>query len=346
MAVLNGQNLSKLDILRRVSDMRQLAGAIPFELVDGAERGTRGVRLYNAAGLDMNVITDRGMGITELSWRGTQLALLTPIGAAHPAFTEQPGLGWLRTWPGGFVTVCGLSQVGSPALDGGEELGQHGRAAATPARGVTCGGSWEGEEYSLWVEGTLREGVVFGPQLALRRKVTMKLDQARFWIEDCITNESFHPAPLMLLQHFNLGFPLLDAGAELELPPGEVLPRDQTAAAGLADWARFQPPQAGYSEQVFYHDPQPDEAGWVQVRLRNRAAGGGNGVGVYWKYRKADYPVLVEWKMMAEGLYVLGVEPANCHVEGRARERERGTLQVLAPHENRTFVIEVGFSQE
>ena len=47
--------------------------------------------------------------------------------------------------------------------------------------------------------------------------------------------------------------------------------------------------------------------------------------------------------MMAEGLYVLGVEPANCHVEGRVKERERGTLQVLAPGENRIYHMEIGF---
>ena len=345
MAFLFGHEYSKTEILRRVSDMRQLAGVVPFELVDGATRGTRGVRLYNAAGLDMNVITDRGMGITELSWGGTQLSLLTPTGAANPALGEQPGLGWLRTWPGGFVTVCGLSQVGSPNTDEGEELGQHGRAAGTPAANVSWGGVWDGDHYSVWVEGTLREGVVFGPQLSLRRKLTMQVDEPRFWIEDCLTNESYHSAPLMLLQHFNLGFPLLDETARLELPSGStVTPRDAIAAQGAADWSSFQTPQAGYQEQVFYHDLPADENGWVRVDLRNASFGGGKGVGVYWKYRKSDYPILVEWKMMAEGLYVLGVEPSNCHVEGRSSERARGTLEWLKPHESKTFLMEVGFS--
>jgi hypothetical protein len=40
---------------------------------------------------------------------------------------------------------------------------------------------------------------------------------------------------------------------------------------------------------------------------------------------------------------VLGIEPANCYVEGRAAERARGTLAVLEPGESRTYelVIEV-----
>jgi hypothetical protein len=66
---------------------------------------------------------------------------------------------------------------------------------------------------------------------------------------------------------------------------------------------------------------------------------------VTWTYRKEEFPVLVEWKMMGEGLYVVGVEPGNCHVEGRVSERERGTLQVLAPHEERSYRIEITFAR-
>ncbi|MBI3963166.1 MAG: DUF4432 family protein [Deinococcus sp.] len=41
--------------------------------------------------------------------------------------------------------------------------------------------------------------------------------------------------------------------------------------------------------------------------------------------------------MMGQGDDVLGLEPANCYVEGRAKERERGTLQFLEPGEHRDF---------
>ena len=33
-------------------------------------------------------------------------------------------------------------------------------------------------------------------------------------------------------------------------------------------------------------------------------------------------PVLVQWKMPCEGIYALGLEPANCHVEGSAAEKK------------------------
>jgi hypothetical protein len=249
----------------------------------------------------------------------------------------------LRTWPAGFLTVCGLSQVGEPCQDGSEELGQHGRAAGLPASQVSWGGSWDQDQYTVWVEGILHEGVVFGPHLSMRRKIWTRLGESRFWIEDIVTNEGFLPAPHMLLQHFNLGFPLLDATANLELPPGSIAPRDEAALPGLDNWMNFNLPEPGVTEQVYYHDLEPDSDGMLTIRLQNKSFNHGQGLSVYWKYPKQEYPVLVEWKMMAEGLYVLGVEPANCHVEGRVKERERGTLQVLAPGEVRVYHMEIGF---
>lgn len=343
MPHLWGLDVPRLDLIRRVGDMRQLAAAQPFELSDGPERGTRAVRLYNAAGLDLTVLTDRGMGLGHLSWRGTQLSFMSPVGAVHPAFSEHQGTGWLRTWPAGFLTVCGLTQVGEPAQDGSEALGIHGRAASLPASRVAWGGEWKGDDYIVWVEGTLRETVVFGTHLSLRRRVWMRLDQPRFWIEDQVTNEGLQPAPHMILQHFNLGFPLLDVTTRLEIPSVAVHARDEAALAGLDRWDRFEPPSAGVQEQVFYHDLQTDGDGKVEVHLRNNSFDAGRGLGVYWRYRKSEYPILVEWKNMADGLYVVGIEPANCHVEGRVKEREMGSLQVLLPQETRHYQIEIEF---
>jgi hypothetical protein len=85
----------------------------------------------------------------------------------------------------------------------------------------------------------------------------------------------------------------------------------------------------------------------VEVRLVNPAfnhqSGVQAGLGVYLRYARAEYPIFVEWKMMGEGLYVVGLEPANCHVEGRTKERQRGTLVMLEPGEVRTYRLEIGF---
>jgi hypothetical protein len=346
MAVLWGNKFSKQEILRRVGDIRQLAGAEPFEMVDGPARGVRAVRLRNATGLDLVVLTDRGMAIGELQYKGIPLAFLNGVGVAHPAFSEPEEKGWLRTWPGGFLTPCGLTQVGSPSQDDGEELGLHGRVAGLPAREVHWGGEWRDDDYFVWVEGTVRQAAMFGEDISLRRRVGMWLAGSRFWVDDTVENHSFQPVPHMLLQHFNLGFPLVDAGAILDLPGHAAEPRDAIAQAGIERYNVFEVPQPGYQEQVFYHELQADATGQVAVSLRNPLFDQGRGLGITWRYALADYPILVQWKMMGEGQYVVGVEPANCHVGGRRAERDRGTLQVLQPQAVRRYRIEVEFTYE
>ncbi|GAH26455.1 unnamed protein product, partial [marine sediment metagenome] len=50
----------------------------------------------------------------------------------------------------------------------------------------------------------------------------------------------------------------------------------------------------------------------------------------------------VEWKMMGEGTYVVGVEPGNCTAEGREKLRKEGTLEFLKPGEKKEFELEIG----
>jgi len=336
-----GNDYTKPELICRVGDLRQLADIRPFELVDGSERGTRGIRLYNAAGLDLTLLTDRGMSITNLFCRGVPLPLLSAVGGVHPFFTEPTGLGWLRTWPVGFLTTCGLTQAGPPCNDNGQELGLHGRAAGIPARNVRWGAEWQGDEYILWAEGTVAEVAFFGDHVTLQRRIWTTLTEPRFWIEDQVENHGFEPAPHMLLQHFNLGFPLVDATTRLALPPHTTQPRTEIAKTGLENCLEFQEPTPGYQEQVFFHDLQPDANGRVEVSLVNPAFDGGRGLSVTWRYAKSEYPILVEWKMMGEGTYVVGIEPSNSYIRGRVEERKAGTLVILQPQEIRTYSIEI-----
>jgi hypothetical protein len=63
---------------------------------------------------------------------------------------------------------------------------------------------------------------------------------------------------------------------------------------------------------------------------------------VYVRYRLAELPRFIQWKMVGVGTYVTGLEPANCLVEGRDKDRARGILQFLEPGEQREYVVELG----
>jgi hypothetical protein len=84
-----------------------------------------------------------------------------------------------------------------------------------------------------------------------------------------------------------------------------------------------------------------DEEGYAYTALVNDRLN----LAFYIKFRKRELPRLIEWKMMGEGTYVLGMEPSNCFVMGRAKEKELGTLQYIEPQEEREFNLEIGVLQ-
>ena len=151
-------------------------------------------------------------------------------------------------------------------------------------------------------------------------------------------NPGFSKTPFEFLYHINFGFPIVDEGARLIFPSRNVTPRDEIAAAGLGDWDQLHAPVADNQEQVLEHEMIPDSEGFVNAAIVNE--GIGDGLGVLVRYGFEAFPYFSEWKQMGEGIYSLGFEPGNCHPHGRKKERERGTLQFLAPGESRDFYIE------
>ncbi|MGC8850556.1 MAG: DUF4432 family protein, partial [Candidatus Bathyarchaeia archaeon] len=93
---------------------------------------------------------------------------------------------------------------------------------------------------------------------------------------------------------------------------------------------------------VYYLTMKGDRDGYVYAAIVNREFMGGEGIGVYVKYKRSQLDYFIEWKMMGEGVYVVGMEPSNCKVEGRAKMREEGTLKFLDPGESRIYELEIG----
>ncbi|HJZ45567.1 MAG TPA: aldose 1-epimerase family protein [Roseiflexaceae bacterium] len=342
MAQLYGQEWTRAALLRHVGDIGQLAGARLAELSDGPGRGVRVADVTTGGGLYFSVLIDRGLDIGAASLDGFPLAWRSSSGVTHPALFEPQGAGWLRGFGGGLLTTCGLTAAGASGEDELGAYGLHGRASALPASLTAAGGRWEGDDYVIAIEGQTRETAVFGFDLLLTRRISARLGERRLTIEDRVENMGDTPAPLMLLYHCNFGFPLVAAGSQLLMNGETPVPRDTAAVAGLAGHARFEAPVPGYAEQVFFHAPRADQGGMVTAAIVNRALDGGQGLAAYVRYRQVELPNLIEWKQMGAGTYVVGLEPANCLVMGRAAERKRGTLQMLAPGESRSFLVELG----
>ncbi len=316
-----------------IGAMKQLAGAHNSVLDDGLGRGVRVADFDNGSGLSFQVLLDRGMDIGRATFKGIPLSYLTPVGIVHPAYYEPDGFRWLRSFGGGLLTGCGLSNVGTPEAESGMRLngplGQHGRLSNTPAENPSLSENWEDGRYCLKLTGLLREVSFFAENLECRRTISTALGSNCITICDRIANRGVRPAPLMLLYHINAGFPLLGEQALLKAKARSTTPRNATAAAGLAAWASCQPPTAGYVEQCFYHDIEPDADGLARMTLSNPDCG----LKLEVAYRKIELPFFTQWKMMGQQEYVMGLEPANCHPDGQSVEQQNGTLKTLQPDE-------------
>lgn len=338
MVYLYGRSFKRDELLKRIGSIDQVGGVRLLKAQNGMEREVRVVSMKTGE-VDLSIIVDRGLDIANAEYSGVPLAWISPTGFIAPSFFEPEGFGWLRGFFGGLLTTCGLTYLGAPTVDMGESLGLHGRISYIPAKLTRIKGYWDGEDYVMVVEGSCREARVFGSNLVLKRKIESKLGSKTVLIEDLVVNEGWEAQPLMILYHFNFGFPLVDENAYLISTSRLYVPRDRDAEEGAEKYDRFQHPTVGFREKVYFHDMAVDGDGYAYAAIVNEKLM--DGLGVYVKYRKRELNRLIEWKMMGEGTYVVGLEPANCLVLGRDKERRWGTLQFIQAGEERRFTVEL-----
>jgi uncharacterized protein DUF4432 len=338
MAYLFGKHWTQAELLPYVGHLDQIAGIKLLEGADGTERGLRLFEVWTGTGLFFHVLADRGMDISACSFKGVPLSWRSANGDVHPAYYDAKSIGWLRSFPGGLLVTGGLDHYGAASTDQGEEFGLHGRIGNLPARYVNYRTYWQGDEYELEIMGEVRQTRVFGENLLLRRRISTRLGSNQIQITDTVTNEGFSAQPHMILYHFNLGFPLVSPSTQLRIDSVETSARSAEAEAGFDAWHMFQKPTPDYREQVFRHSPKANQQNEAVVEVRNPELG----IGLRWRYDKANLPYLFEWKQMGEGTYVLGIEPGNTGViEGRGTARQQDDLPHLNPGESRLYSLSV-----
>lgn len=338
MATLFGNPFTRSASAKYLGDLLQAAGVRMMKLDDGLEAGVRIADVRTGSGLRFQISLDRGMDISAAEYKGIPLAWRAPAGDVHPRYFEPAGYGWLRSFPGGLMTGCGMTQAGAPCVDNGESVGLHGRLSHLPAFDVSSSTAWEGDRCLFRVEGYVRESAVFHENLKLHRRMTTELGTSWIVLCDTVTNESAEESPIMMLYHCNLGWPLVSPSARLLMNARSEEPRDEEARKGRQNARTFSGPVEGFKEQVYYYTLEADKEGFGAAMLYNDELD----LGFVVRFRLKELPNLIEWKMTGEGTYVVGLEPANCLTSGRAAERARGTLQFLKPGESREFEVQLG----
>ena len=339
MVKLYGRELKRDEALRYVGSIDQLGGVRLLELKEGAEKGVR-VALMRTGELNLMIAVDRCLDIASAEYKGIPLGWVSPTGVVAPSFYEPEKFGWLRGFFGGLLTTCGLRHIGAPVTIDGEEHGLHGRIAYSPAKLRSLGGDWDGDEYVMWIEGDVKEARVFEPNLVLRRRIEGRLGDKAIRIMDEVINEGWIRQPILIAYHINIGFPVLDKGSKLVCTSRMYVPVNEEARKDAEKFDEFHMPAKGYIEKSYFHDLAADKDGYAYSAIINRTLL--NGIGVYVKFRRDQLNRFTEWKMLGEGTYVVGTEPANALMLKRGRQEELGMIRYLGPQERIRFEVEIG----
>lgn len=330
-------NFDKRQMLKYVGDFSQLFGIKEYTLSGGKSKGVKAFDIRNGSGMEFTVLADRCLDIAGLSFNGTNCSYISKTGIVAPEYYDENGTGFLRSFHAGFLTTCGLRNVGTPCEENGEVFSMHGRISNTPAEEISATTEWINDIPVLTINGKMREARLFGENLALVRKIICKYGENKITIQNTVENLGFRKEALMLLFHFNMGYPLLDDDSILVTSTAILTPRDKEATKGEALYNQCQQPTPDYSEQVFYHNLKSDAQGDTSVALINKKLE----LGVAIQFNKNQLFNFTQWKQMGEGEYVMGMEPCNCYVGGRVDPRNSGILEYLEPGEIRNFDLTI-----
>lgn len=336
MTELFGRDYTPDELRQLTETMATIAGVRTYTVDEGRQRGMRVADVYTGSGFRFQVLIDRGMDIWATEHAGVPLAWVHPA-LGGPELYESQGDGWLRTFGGGLVVTCGLKNAGHAKEINGEPLGLHGRISNSSAQRTRLTEEWRGDDYVIELQGQTRSSVLFGENLLLTRTISTKLGSNSLVIEDTVRNEGFRDTPFEILYHCNFGFPVVSPASELLVNDERVTPRDDAARAGLSEHAKFDAPDPGYAEQVFFHAPRVGPDGFVRAAIVNRELD----FGAFMKYRAAELPALTQWKMMGAGDYVCALEPTTYWETLDAASSQQAAGH-LGPGEEINFRIEIG----
>lgn len=298
----------------------------------GRRDGVELIRVENGT-LSFEIVPTRGMGLWRGQFQGDSVGWSSPVsdGPVHPALVNLAGLGGFG-WLDGFdelLARCGLEHNGPPGQDGPFAHGLHGRIQNIPAHRVAIEVD-EAAPHELAVSGQVDEARLFGPNLRMKTRYATAPGSNRLTVRDEFVNLGDRPAPLVILYHWNLGPPYLDAGARVVAAAETVVPQTARAAEGIGHYDTFGPPEPGFAEQVYLYKLIGDgPRGQTAVMLRNAQ---GDRAFVL-RFSTSELPCFTLWKntMGPNEGYVTGLEPATNYPNPKTFERQHGRFVELKP---------------
>ncbi len=298
------------NVIKKLGNTKQLVSAYDFTVNDGAARGKRLI-LVNNNRLEVCFNADNALDIAWVKYCGINVSFLSKngINTNEGVFGER--------FDGGFLYTCGLDNLSAIEKD----VAIHGSLHLRKAQNV----KYVVDNDKVVVSGEVLTTRLVGKNLILKREYTVT--DKNILISDTVINNGYTDVEYVLLYHINYGYPFLDAGLKLEFDNLESIAANTTPKENVPLAKTITEPQGVGLEDLFYHYLKEGKVTLSNEKLNIKCK---------MSYDISKLPILVEWKNLYNGDYVLGIEPSTTRFDEYKKN-------LLKPEEENSFEVKISF---
>lgn len=290
---------------KKIGNESQLCMVQRVQVTEGRGNGARQIYVANGK-LNFVLSESNALDIFRLWHEGTNVGFVSKNGL----YTAPAD--FLHNFPCGMLYTCGLDAIGGVA---GHP--PHGRVHSIPAEVKEI----VANEAGVKIVAEIRDTALFGENLVMTRTIETAAGSDEIRLTDRIENRAFRDEKYCMLYHVNVGYPFVDAGAEIVGRFKKSLPRNDWAKHEMAKMLVVEPPVDNFQETCYFHETADGVMSLVNRKLGKKFM------------VKSSLKKFVQWKSRASGDYVIGLEPCTSWLDGHLK------YSVLKPGKSATNVL-------
>ena len=270
----------------QISNFQQVASIRRATITDGVSQGLKIIDCDNGK-IRFILNESKALDIMQLYHEGQNVSFVSQNGfkAQNDPFPSR--------FEGGMLYTCGLDSLGDR-----EGFETHGSFHLQPAEVFRA----ECNENGIVIEAYIHSPSIVNTNLRVHRKISCSIGAETISVEDTLENLGYGDQEYCLLYHVNVGYPLLDDGAEIVADVVNAEPRTALAGERIKERAIMTNPVPLDDEVCYFLQLASPEVSIVNKNLGKKFT---------LIYSKDTLPKFVQWKNLHSGCYVIGLEPAT-----------------------------------
>jgi hypothetical protein len=290
-----------MDNIKKMGNIEQIACTKRIEYKNGKANSVHAILCKNER-LSFTLLESMALDIFDLSYAGNNMSFISKNGLVSRNLANTHAYDFSKSFGGGFLYTCGLDNIGKPE---GDKL-LHGGFSSIPALITKEHTLIENGKIVLEVEGKICDAALFLKAIEVVRNY--KIYSNKIILTDKVINRDFRDQDIIMLYHFNLGYPMLDTCTRFSANISSTECRTENCV--LEKYNIINEPIDKCFEEVFIHSIDEETAN-IEVentKLKQK---------IKFSYDTKFLKYLMEWKSMQSGDYVLGIEPATSHLDDK-----------------------------